>query len=305
MGIRDEQNIIDEARSSLPTNANVVVGPGDDCAVLDLGTGTLTLLAVDQVVADVHYLAEGTTPDEAAVKLLNRNLSDVAAMGGTPTHSLVAIASNLIDQDWHLRFLRALGAEAGKWNVSVCGGDLSGVSKGDSVAALTIVGEVEPDKLCLRSDAKDGDDIFMTGRCGGSFASGRHLGFAPRVREGRFLAGAFTRAMIDVSDGVLIDLNRLCRASQLTAVIDLGALPLNDGVEIVQGLTDGEDYELLFAVSPERKSDLVRSWPFDDVPLTEIGRFIQGDSPEAVDLDGTSLRSKLNLKTGGHDHFES
>ena len=279
---------------------SVVTGPGDDCAVIDVGNGKLMLAAVDQIAGGIHYV-EGSDPiGKAAEKLLKRNLSDIAAMGGSPTYALVTVAANLSDDD-ALTFFRALAAEAGKYNVTICGGDISSSAKGSSVFTLSIMGWVEKKKLCLRSNAKPGDLIYVTGQFGNSFKSKHHLDFTPRLEEASFLAGSFTNAMIDVSDGLLADLGHILEMSKVGAMLDTSAIPLRDGADLPGALSEGEDYELVFAVPPEKAAKLETSWTFK-TKLARIGLFRKEFPGLAYDSSGINLSGKIS---GGFDHFDN
>ena len=286
----NELKLLSEILPKLHGDNDVMVGPGDDCAVVEHG-GKLVLLAVDQLIGNVHYLFDETEPEVVGAKLLKRNLSDIAAMGGTPRYALVALASSNTGMDWLRRFFAGLEAEAVKYNVSIVGGDVSSSRKGmPPVASLTICGHVkQPCFPCLRANAVPGNILYATGKFGNSFKSGHHLEFVPRLEEARFLAAGYTNCMIDVSDGVLQDSRRLAVASGCGLMLDPKALPLREGADVDSALTEGEDYELLFAVSREKFQDLENAWPFKDVPLTQIGMFTGSPKGEVVDSSGNRL----------------
>jgi thiamine-monophosphate kinase len=279
----------------------VAVGPGDDCAALDFGGGKYFLAATDQLVSDVHYVHGKTTAAAIAKKLFNRNISDIAAMGGIPAFALLAVASHSADRKWYSGFIKSIQKEASKWNVSICGGDISSVKKDVTVCTLTINGWVDKNKICLRSNAKPGDILYATGSFGNSFKSGHHLSFTPRIEVGQFLAGKFTRAMIDVSDGLLIDAQRLASASGVGLVIDTDRIPLRKGASLKTALSEGEDYELIFAVPPSKSAMLQKNWPFKNIRLTRIGSFISGGKGMIYDLEQRELTSAYKT---GFDHFD-
>ena len=146
---------------------------------------------------------------------------------------------------------------------------------GSAVISVCVSGFVEKNRWVSRRGGKAGDDLFVTGRLGGA-SKGKHLRFVPRIEESRWLTKNFSvHAMIDLSDGLGVDLPRLARASRLGFKIDMEKLPLNRGAKIGNAISDGEDYELLFAVSPLERNRLEKSWrkKFPEVPLTRIGRF--------------------------------
>ena len=210
----NEESFVRKLTALFPQSPDVTVGPGDDCAVLDLGTPDLLLAAVDQVISDVHYTKE-TAPEAVAGKLLKRNVSDIASMGGVPTHALLSLAVNPMAEDWLLAFHQGIAKQAAAYGISIIGGDMAKLFTAGQSLSLTILGKVERGKLCLRSNAGEGDLLYATGEFGNSFRSGHHLDFTPRLPEARFLAGDFTCAMQDVSDGLLKDAARMAEASGL------------------------------------------------------------------------------------------
>jgi len=293
----EELNILRQLLPSLPQNAGVVTGPGDDCAALAWTGGRVLLAAVDQVVGDVHYHRDATPPEAAGRKLMCRNLSDIAAMGGVPKWALLAVAAGGRGPDWVLAFCRGAAEAGARYGVAVVGGDLAGLPGEGEVASLTILGEAEEAKLLLRCGAKPGDALYVTGTLGNSLSSGHHLTFDPRLEEGKFLAdNGFASAMLDLSDGLLLDAERLAEASRLRLRIDPGALPLRAGATREGALSDGEDYELLFTVPAGKEAELVRNWNFM-TKLTRIGVAESGD-PDILDLTGGSLL------TGGKRGYE-
>ncbi len=283
----------------------LVIPPGDDCAGYALGGGKILLIAVDQIVEKRHYLVAGpaaATPEQVGRKLLARNLSDIAAMGGKPLFYLVAssLGPNH-DERWLNRFFSGILKLGKKYGVALIGGDLA-TAPADTVAALTIIGEVVARYVCRRSGARPGDLLFATGRFGRSFQTGHHLSFEPRLKEGQWLArNRFARAMIDVSDGLLIDAWRLCRASRVGLRLDTNSIPRRTaGTSLEEALNDGEDHELLFAVPKTKAKGLLKKWPFARVPVTKIGEFFTADRPVIVDGRGIRLSGR---RLGGYDHF--
>lgn len=181
--------------------------------------------------------------------------------------------------------------------MSVIGGDLASLPAEGEVASLTILGEADAAAFTLRSGAKPGDLLYVTGEIGNSLASGHHLDFEPRLAEGRFLAeNGFASAMLDISDGLLLDAERLAKASRLRLCIDPAAVPLRAGAERESALSDGEDYELLFTVPPGREEELKQVWKL--TKLTRIGVAEPGE-PDVCDCSGRSL-----LRNGkcGYEH---
>lgn len=279
---------------------DVFTGIGDDAAALDLGinNGKLLLAAADQVVEGVHFVPE-THPGDVARKLLNRNISDIAAMGGIPTHALVTLSLNPLDEVWLEQFHKALSDAADLYQVSIIGGDVAGAPSPGKTASLTILGLVEKEKLALRTNAKAGDHLFLTGYFGRSFPTAHHLTFSPRLAEGRFLAGDYSCAMMDVSDGLAKDLARFAADSGLSVNLHdpENTIPARDGATLAQRLSDGEDYELIVAVPPQKSEQLRKEWPFPKLPLTFAGTFTEDRTPGRILLDGVPIQEK------GYDHF--
>ena len=260
----------------LPSNRSVVVGAGDDCAVVKLpGTAQRLLLKTDCVVEGVHFTMEA---DARAVgwKAMARPLSDFAAMAVRPQFALVTlIAPPATQAEWIAKLYQGLGKAARAFNVAIVGGETSSTS-GPLAIAVSVTG-VAGEKWITRSGGKAGDWLFVTGKLGGS-QSGRHLRFVPRIQEALWLTRHFpVHAMMDLSDGLGADLPRLAAASRLGFEVREAAIPRSRGCTVAQAISDGEDYELLFAVSPNDSAKLERAWAkkFPKVPLTCIGRLIR------------------------------
>ncbi len=294
--------------SRLPVaNGELVVPPGDDCAALRLSPGQLLLVAVDQVVGGRHYVDAGPdAADPAAVgrKLLARNLSDIAAMGGHPRYCLTGVSFGPdINELWLEPFFAGLLALADEFGVALIGGDLA-ATPSDNVASLTIMGEVAEDQVIRRTGALPDDRLFCTGAFGDAVRTGHHLSFTPRCAEGQWLSqNGFANAMIDVSDGLLIDAARLCAASGLGLALDTQAVPgRSPDTPLEACLREGEDYELLLAVSPAKADALTDAWPFEETPLTCIGMFRQSAPRDVCDLSGKRL-ARHGAPGTGYDHF--
>ncbi|MBR0458114.1 MAG: thiamine-monophosphate kinase [Victivallales bacterium] len=298
-----EDAFFDQLFHNLPKPPpQLVLPPGDDCAAWRMPDGNLLLLAVDQLIGDRHYLSQGehaTSPERAGRKLLARNLSDIAAMGGIPTTCLLAAAfAPTRGQEWISRYYNGILRLAKEYNVAMVGGDLATTARGDDIGSITILGTVEPQNLLKRSGAHAGDLLFATGTFGSSFPTEWHLDFTPRCQEGRWLATHhFASACMDVSDGLLLDLARMCRASHTGLVLELPNIPRRThNTTLQQACTDGEDYELIFAVPPEKMAPLQKEWPFS-TKLTCLGYF--DDSLQMTTPDGNTLTPQ------GWDHLTS
>lgn len=302
-----EKQLLEWIPELFPQGNDVVVGPGDDCAVLDFGLEKLYLLAVDQLTANTHYVQTKTSPAQIARKLLHRNISDIAAMGGVPAHALLAMSlAPGKHKEWFHEFFSTMAEETKKWNISLCGGDISSTSNGNDSSSLSITGWVEKEALCLRSGAQNGNILYATGGFGDSFNTGHHLDFIPRLEEARFLAGYFTHTMIDVSDGLLLDAARLAESSQIGLVLDTTVIPVRNNAEFESVMTEGEDYELIFAVSAEKTASLEKQWPFKNTQLTAIGEFSDKIISGTVkDISGKTMYESglCRFSQAGFDHL--
>ncbi len=260
-------------------------GPGDDCAVVDVGGEWLQLLKTDGLVEGVHYEA-GAAARAVGWKAAARVVSDFAAMGGRPDRFLITIAlARSTRVGWIEGFYRGLGDCLERYGGKVAGGETCRVPEGSAaVISIAATGRVRRGGVVLRSGGRVGDELWVTGRLGGSLA-GKHLSFSPRVEEGEWLAGTGrVRAMMDVSDGLGSDLPRMARASGCGFEIFRDQLPLTVGCGVEAALGDGEDFELLVAV--EVGSGIAEEWGerFPELELTRIGRLVgegQGEKVQA------------------------
>ncbi len=308
----NEFELIARLTKSLPTNRQVVVGPGDDCAVLDLGLREeLILFKTDAVVEGIHFTGE-TPPEKIGHKALARCLSDIAAMAGTPTAALVTIAlPKKFKPDLVAKIYDGLNSLAKKSGVAVVGGETT-TNPGRILISIALLGTVPRNRQILRSGAKTGDAIFVTGELGGSLA-GRHLEFEPRLEEARWLAEHFTiHAMLDLSDGLAGDLRHILNASKVGAELLKSAVPVSRAARqaakagssakppFFAALTDGEDFELLFTLASKNAVRLLDAWneKFPNVKLSCIGRVVAGDGIFIRDKHGSQ---KLNVH--GYLHF--
>lgn len=314
-----EDAVVSALTRQLPTRPDVRVGAGDDCAVIGGPRDEWwQLLKTDVVIEGIHFLPE-EKPERIGAKALNRAISDIAAMGGLPQHALVTLAIRPdVTLDWVKRLYAGLSKAAKKADVAIVGGETSR-SPGPLFLNIALTGKVERRRCVLRSGGKTGDRLFVTGRLGGSIA-GKHLDFAPRLAEARWLVEHFSiHAMMDLSDGLGSDVPRLAAASGCGFELVPESLPRTPGCTVEQALGDGEDFELLLAVAPRDAAPLQAAWAkqFPKLPLTEIGRLIsKSDRPARTSQraktasaarplsPSTARRSGgANLPTRGHDHF--
>ena len=308
----NEFELISRLTRSLPTNASVVVGPGDDCAVLDVGLpDRLLLFKTDAVVEGVHF-TPATAPEKIGHKALGRCLSDIAAMAGTPSAALVTIA---LPPNFDPGFVEAIYAGmnelARRHGVAIVGGETTS-NPGGILLSVALLGFVPRGKSVLRSGAEAGDALFVTGELGGSLA-GKHLEFEPRLAEARWLAQHFSvHAMLDISDGLAGDLRHLLTASRVGAELLSTSIPVSREARraakarpsakpaLLAALTDGEDFELLFTVASRDAVPLLDAWrkQFPQIALTCIGRIKAGE--------GITIRDKQGVRpltAHGYVHF--
>ncbi|HXM32164.1 MAG TPA: thiamine-phosphate kinase [Chthoniobacterales bacterium] len=269
-----EDKLLARLLPMLPRHGGVVVGAGDDCAVVAApGRGKLQLLKTDCVVEGIHFTTK-SSPVSVGWTAMARPLSDFAAMSGVPQFALVTMivpAERTVN--WIRKIYRGLEKAARTFDVAIVGGETSSI-KGPAVISVSVTGFVEKGRWVGRGGGKANDELFVTGRLGGSLR-GHHLKFTPRIEESRWLTKNFRiHAMMDLSDGLGADLPRLARASGAGFEVNEMALPLNRGCTAEQAISDGEDYELLFAISPKDSRSLPTRWRkrFPNVPLTRIGR---------------------------------
>jgi len=258
-------------------------GIGDDCAVLPAARGR-QLITVDPVIFGRHFDAS-VPPREVGAKLLKRNLSDLAAMGGRPAAAVLALTLDpRTSLAWLEQFYRGLAACARRYRTPVVGGDIA-QADGVLAASLTLLGSAAGARILTRTGARVGDAIYVTGVLGRSLRSGHHFKFTPRLAEGAWLASRpAVRAMMDLSDGLAKDLRALTPRGAAPA-LDAAALPFRRGADLSATLTDGEDYELVFALSAEADpASFLRAWhrAFPRTRLSRIGSFVRGEAPSGA-----------------------
>ena len=308
----NEFDLIARLTKPLPTNQNVLVGAGDDCAVLDFGLpDKLLLFKTDAVVEGIHFTKD-TPPEKIGHKALARCLSDIAAMAGTATAALVTIG---LPKDFEPAFIGkiydGMSALAKKCGVAMVGGETT-ANPGRIFISVALLGTVARGKQILRCGAKAGDAIFVSGELGGS-RSGKHLEFEPRLAEARWLAEHFSiHAMIDLSDGLAGDLRHILKASGVGAELLKTAVPISRAAKLqmrtrasnkpafAAALTDGEDFELLFTIAGGNAVKLLDAWKkqFPGLKLSCIGRIVAGGGVTIRDKNGTRA-----LNEDGYVHF--
>jgi thiamine-monophosphate kinase len=269
-------------------------GIGDDCAVVRPRAGEDFVFTSDFVLEDRHFTLVTQSPAAIGEKALTRSLSDLAAMGATPVFCLVSLAVPAkLGGAFIERFYKGLLRVANRYSISLAGGDLARFNK--VVADVTCCGRVPHGKSLLRSGAKPGHRIYVTGKLGRAahaFNAAHPILPEPRLEAGVALQKLGVSAAIDLSDGLSLDLARLCRESNVSAQVESRRLPIARLASLDEALNGGEDYELLFTASPKIKVPVA----IGKLPVTAIGLISRGTSG-AILMDGFPLSSK------GFDHF--
>ncbi len=316
-------------RLSFRKTPTALIGIGDDAAALKVASSKVLLATTDMLLEEVHFDLAFTDLYSLGWKSAAVNLSDIAAMGGVPCHCLTSLGiPNQITVEQITDFYRGFNALLKMHRATLVGGDTCHSRKG-MVISVTILGEVEKENLLSRAGAKPGDRVFVTGTLGGSAAGleilknmdkgqgvrskreakrliVRHLRPIPRTAEGRAIArSGCASAMIDISDGLSSDLAHICEQSGVGAEISSDRIPISPALrKLSSGLTmpmlhyalsGGEDYELLFTVSPEKLKKLQSL----HIPVAEIGAIKRRKAIMLVDDAG---REKT-LQATGYEHF--
>lgn len=327
-----EFELVDNLSSWFGDATGVLVGIGDDAAVLE--SAPFDLVAMDTLVEDVHFRPQWGDASDVGWKTLAANLSDIAAMGGTPGPFFLSLAlPSTGDNEWVEDFCRGTGEVVAELvddpsEVSAAGGDLSATS-GPKVATITLLGESPPTGPVLRRGASPGDRIIVTGRPGASAAGlavlssdrldardfpdlvTRFLRPRPPVKLGDIVGQqAIPTAMIDVSDGLVQDLGHLVDASDVGARIELDALPVSPSMRRLEDegagriddwlLGGGEDFSLLMTVAPDDVGELTAVAEEHEYSIHDVGVVVDDEDVIVVDRDGNCVE----VSTPGYSHFE-
>jgi thiamine-monophosphate kinase len=251
-----ESEFIAWLRKRLPPHPQLFLGPGDDAAILQLGRNARCVVTVDMLNDGVDFRLSDIDARRAGRKALAVNLSDLAAMAARPVAAVVALALPRIGgAELAVALYEGMIPLAEQYGIAIAGGDTNSWD-GPLAISITAIGEPTPRGLWLRSGAKPGDKILVTGSFGGSIF-GKHLDFEPRLNEALLLNDRYEiHAAIDCSDGLSLDLSRLAAESNLGAVVDLSAIPISSAAKdgshapdaLNHALSDGEDFELILAI---------------------------------------------------------
>jgi thiamine-monophosphate kinase len=300
--VRDERTITERLRKAavIPAGSAVVLGIGDDCAIYrPRGSADDLLFTSDMFIEGVHFLRETHKPGVAGRKALVRSLSDIAAMGGSPRFCLVSLCIPAwAGSKWVDQFFDGILDLAASTSTVLAGGDLS---HGDKLVCDVTVCAAVPRGTALRRDgARPGHEVYVSGALGGAAlglhtnkgkARQRHLRPEPRLALGQFLRERIhATSALDLSDGLSLDLRRLCLSSGVAA--EIIEPPRFSGANLQQSLHGGEDYELLFTVHPGSKVPQ----QFEGLPLARIGTIVRG-------AGGLVLLEGRPLEPLGYDHF--
>lgn len=330
-GGKGELALIDRIRGRATSESDELrLGIGDDCALLRLKRGEELAVTTDLSIAGRHFRLDWHSPEVVGHRTLARGLSDIAAMGARPVAAFLSLG---LPRELTLRagrrpawvdgFLDGFLALADKFQTPLAGGDLA--ESRVALADVVLLGAIPRGKALLRSGARPGDLLCVTGDLGGAAAGlehleklsglrharklrvdkdallGPHLWPQPRIAQGLWLRRkSVATAAIDLSDGLSTDLNHLCEESRVSAEVDAQTLPIHKGATLKEALHGGEDYELLFTVGPN--TVIPRS--IAGVPITRIGRMMKNHSsrPRVLLLEPSGRRV---LRSGGWQHFSN
>jgi thiamine-monophosphate kinase len=317
VSLSEKALIAEIRRAARKQTPGVIQGIGDDCAVLRVPAGHEALITTDFSLEGVHFRCDWQTPEQIGRRCLTRGLSDIAAMGGNPVAAFLSLAlPRKTSAKWVNRFMQGLLELASEFNVSLAGGDTAESPKG-ILADILVLGSVPKGKAILRSGARPGDRIYVTGELGAASAAlaalfkGRRAGAkdfpryfhpVPRVAVGRALREkGLASAMIDLSDGLSTDLGHICDESGVGAEILAAAIPRSGigknrtAVDLRQALHGGDDYELLFCAPRSRR---VPS-QIAGIPVTMIGHITRHKRTFLVNENGVGSE----LRPQGWQHF--
>ena len=298
---------------------DVLLGIGDDCAILTVPEGKQLAVSTDTLISGVHF-PENTSAEDIGYKSLAVNLSDLAAMGATPAWVSLAISLPEINHQWLADFINGFKFLANEFNLSLIGGD---TTCGPLSITVNITGFVEPSTAIKRSGAKTGDLIFVSGTLGDAvigldavlnnkiITSDIHTCLTrlnrptPAIHIGKLLTNIATSA-IDISDGLVADLTHICKASSVGANIYLERIPLSQSLLAIYNnqpnwmsiVSGGDDYELCFTCPPEKKAELEKTMSKHNLKITHIGEITNSH-----DINFKLNNQNIDINKSGYNHF--
>lgn len=327
MALQDEFHFIDQIKPKRVAQSGLIAGIGDDAALFRPTSGMEQIICMDTMVEGVHFTSQTMDPFQVGYKALAVNISDIAAMGGIPTYYLVSIA---IPKNWNetdlLSIYEGMAMLADRYDMDLIGGDTVSIAE-TLVITVTVLGEVEKGTHLLRSHAKPGDIVFVTGTVGDSAAglnlllhNGKDHSFTeiektliqkhqypkPRVEIGRLLSTFQRVSLNDISDGLASETNEIAKASGVTLLIDENKIPLSEAIldqdkdrALEFALYGGEDFELIGTMAPSDWDILEKKVKKHGYALSKIGTVSEGGP--AVFLNRGGELQKLEMK--GYNHF--
>jgi len=322
--VKKEFEFIDYLRNQISDKpADLIAGIGDDAAIFTTPKNYQNLISTDLLIEDIHFKLEYTPANLLGYKALAVNLSDIAAMGGEAKYFLLSIARpKTLSDEFLIDLLSGMFELAKKYKVSLIGGDTSG-SVNKLFLNLTILGESLVNQAVMRSGAKPGDEIYISGKLGGAALGLELLQKGKRLTDkslteieksallaqlkaeprldlaSQLVKNQLITAMIDISDGLSSDLGHICKESRVGAIIDSALLPLFDSARMDQALNGGEDYELLFTVPAEKASQIKELRVlFPNLTITKIGVITSDLTKWLIAQNG-----QTPLESRGYDHF--
>lgn len=293
-----EFGLIDLMKKALPGVPRNVIGIGDDTAVVPLDRNNVLLLTTDMLVEDVHFHRRMPL-EQVGYKAMACSISDIAAMGGIPQYAVISLGTPAREQKQNiLKMYQGIRRAASKFRVAVVGGDT--VKSEKVVINVAMTGRAQRGKVVVRSGARPGDAIFVTGALGNSLRSGWHLNFIPRLKESAYLMRhSHPTSMIDISDGLAADLGHILEQSHVGAVLDEINIPLRRGADLTGALSDGEDFELLFTI-PKKEAGRLERLSGRQMQFVRIGEI----TPHQCRLELRLADGKFKrLQLRGYTHF--